>query len=53
MMEDDINEYLRQEKSEESKGNDLKNNDTKRQAKKQNEWKMIGDKFAKSRSNKI
>ena len=46
--EDEINEFLKIEESEESKGNDLKNNNTLiRQAKKQKEWNMKEEAFSK------
>ena len=46
--EDEINEFLKTEESEESKGNDLKNNDTLiRQAKKQKEWNLKEEAFSK------
>ena len=38
--EDDVNQFLKPEETEETKGNDLKNNDTwKREAKDQISWK--------------
>ena len=50
--EDEVNEYLRPEESEETRGNDLKNNSTwKLQATKQRERKEKEEKFAKHRSN--
>ena len=51
--EDEVNEYLRPEEPEETRGNALKNNNTwKLQATKQRERKEKEEKFAKHRSNK-
>ena len=51
--EDEINDFVKEEETEETKGNDQKNNDTWiHQAKKLEEWKKKEEEFAKQNSQR-
>ena len=51
--ENEINDFVKEEETEETKGNDLKNNVTWiHQAKKQEEWKKKEEEFAKQNSQR-